>query len=125
MVGRHDWRVGLRPSEYGKRITLMHHGEEKQLEAKVAIAADGIESRVARWAGLKTAIQLNDLESSVQYSVTNLNLDEPNVCRIYLGTTMAPGGYVWVFPESRETANIGGAVLASRSRDRTAKEYLD
>ncbi|MEE9190511.1 MAG: NAD(P)/FAD-dependent oxidoreductase, partial [Candidatus Neomarinimicrobiota bacterium] len=40
--------------------------EPFQIRAKIVVAADGVESRVGRWAGLKTAIKLKDMESAIQ-----------------------------------------------------------
>jgi digeranylgeranylglycerophospholipid reductase len=34
-------------------------------------------------------------------------LDEPDVNEFHLGLEIAPGAYAWVFPKSREVANVG------------------
>lgn len=42
-------------------VKMNTRGEEYTVSCKLVIAADGVESRVARWAGLKTMIALRDL----------------------------------------------------------------
>ncbi|HIO41114.1 MAG TPA: NAD(P)/FAD-dependent oxidoreductase, partial [Candidatus Marinimicrobia bacterium] len=49
-------------------VVLDYLGEEKQIQAKIVIGADGLTSRVGRWAGLKTLVRMKDMESAVQYS---------------------------------------------------------
>ena len=56
-------------------IVLDHLGEEKEIKAKIVIAADGLTSRVGRWAGLKTQVRMKDMESAVQYSVSNVDVE--------------------------------------------------
>lgn len=117
--------VGMKMSEKKIDIDVVHQGEQKRVEANIVIAADGIESRVARWAGIDTCLSPIDLESAAQYDMVNLNLDDPNSCLYYFGNNIAPGGYLWIFPKSRDRANVGIAVQASRTQNVTAKQYLD
>jgi len=42
----------------------------------------------------------------------------------YLGQSVAPGGYAWVFPKSDRTANVGLAITPNRT-PKKAKELLD
>jgi digeranylgeranylglycerophospholipid reductase len=41
-------------------------GEQHEVRSKVVIAADGVESRVGRWAGIKTFIDFRDMECATQ-----------------------------------------------------------
>jgi digeranylgeranylglycerophospholipid reductase len=76
------------------------------VKAKVVIAADGVESQVGRWAGIKTFCKPVDLDTCVQYLMTGIDIN-PNRCDFYLGHHVAPRGYVWVFPKGKNTANVG------------------
>jgi len=106
----------------GVRIRRM--GEERDIAAKLVIGADGFESQVARWAGINTNLKTRDTTSNLQYRMTNLDLD-PRFTDFYIGS-VAPGGYVWIFPKDRETANVGIGLLLSRIKGASeAKEYLD
>ena len=103
---------------------LDYLGEEKQIQAKIVIGADGLTSRVGRWAGLKTLVRMKDMESAVQYSVANVDI-EPNKMIMYVGMNHAPGGYIWVFPKGKKFANIGIGISGKYSKHKSAQKYLD
>jgi len=116
---------GMKRIETGWEIRITHNGLHKKIKANLVIAADGVESQVARWAGIKTTLSLNDLISAAQYDLTNLKIKHPQHCLFYFGNSLAPGGYIWVFPKTSTRANVGAGILASRSCGNTAKHYLD
>ena len=105
-------------------VVLDYLGEEKQIQAKIVIGADGLTSRVGRWAGLKTLVRMKDMESAVQYSVANVDI-EPNKMIMYVGMNHAPGGYIWVFPKGKKFANIGIGISGKYSKHKSAQKYLD
>jgi hypothetical protein len=51
---------------------------EEQIRARLVIAADGVETMVARWAGLDTRVRARDMESCAQYVVSNIDFDPVN-----------------------------------------------
>lgn len=106
----------------GVRATYL--SEEIEFRAKIIIAADGVESRVGRWAGLKTTIKIKDMESAVQMSVSNINC-KSNRLDFYLGMHKAPGGYLWVFPKGDRFANIGIGIGGVHNKNKSARKYLD
>ncbi len=106
----------------GVKVKLLN--DEIELRCKIIIAADGVESRVGRWAGLKTTIKLKDMESAIQVSVANVECNE-NRLDFYLGSHIAPGGYLWVFPKGKNYANIGLAVAGNHNKNRSARKFLD
>jgi len=105
-------------------VVLDYLGEEKQIQAKIVIGADGLTSRVGRWAGLKTLVRMKDMESAVQYSVANVDI-EPNKMIMYVGMNHSPGGYIWVFPKGKKFANIGIGISGKYSKHKSAQKYLD
>jgi len=105
-------------------VVLDYLGEEKQIQAKIVVGADGLTSRVGRWAGLKTLVRMKDMESAVQYSVANVDI-EPNKMIMYVGMNHAPGGYIWVFPKGKKFANIGIGISGKYSKHKSAQKYLD
>ena len=105
-------------------VVLDYLGEEKQIQAKIVIGDDGLTSRVGRWAGLKTLVRMKDMESAVQYSVANVDI-EPNKMIMYVGMNHAPGGYIWVFPKGKKFANIGIGISGKYSKHKSAQKYLD
>ena len=59
-------------------------GEPFEIRAKVTIGADGFESQVGRWAGLPTNLALRDMDTCLQYRMTNVDCDT-RYCDFYLG----------------------------------------
>lgn len=107
-----------------KGIKYQFQGEEHQIRCKVVIAADGVESRVARWAGLKTSISYKEMESCASYTIANANTN-PNSLYFYLGENIAPSGYLWVFSKANNAANVGIGISGDINRKYSAMKYLD
>lgn len=107
-----------------KGITAQHFDETFEIEADIVVGADGVESRVGKWAGIQTTLKPHDLETCVQYTLSNIDWDSP-YCDFFLGSKVAPGGYVWVFPKGKDVANVGIGVLASLSDSGKAVRLLD
>jgi len=96
-------------------VKYQYMGKHRELKAQVVIAADGVESRVGRFAGIRTATKLKDMESAYQVSVGNIDVDQEMI-DFYVGSNWAPGGYLWVFPKGDRMANIGLGVLGSLAK---------
>ena len=94
-----------------------------EVRAEVVIAADRVVSRVARWAGVNTALKLVDIESCAQFQMVGIDIKSPGIMEYYFGSRITPGGYAWIFPKGREMANVGIGILASRMQ-RPAIDYL-
>jgi len=107
-----------------KGVKAKHFDEEIEIQADIVVGADGVESKVGRWAGMKTALKPKDLETCAQYTLTGIDIDRA-YCDFYLGKNIAPGGYVWVFPKGKDTANVGIGILASLSTPGLATKLLD
>ncbi len=104
-------------------VKYEYQGNQHELKAKVIIAADGVESRVGRWAGIKTHIDYRDMESCVQVTASNINVN-PNTIYFYFGKDVAPEGYFWVFPKRNKSANIGLGVSGEIGRKKSAQKYF-
>jgi len=99
-------------------------GETFEVRAPVTIAADGFESQVGRWAGISTNIAMRDMDTCLQYRMTNVDCDV-RYCDFFLGK-VAPGGYVWVFQKGEGLANVGIGVQVSQvTAMADARNYLD
>jgi digeranylgeranylglycerophospholipid reductase len=111
--------------EDGKlKIKFDHYGKEYTISAPLVIGADGVESRVGRWAGLDTDLPLVDIETCFQYTLHHTSID-PEFCDFYFGNNIAPGGYIWVFPKGERWANVGIGISGDNAKHRSAKEFLD
>jgi len=106
----------------GVKFTYM--GEVKEVECDIVIGADGTESRVGRWAGIDTAVALRDIDTCVQYTLAGIDVKK-DTCEFYFGTEVSPGGYIWIFPKSDNTANVGIGIAGHISHEKGPKEYLD
>jgi digeranylgeranylglycerophospholipid reductase len=89
-------------------------GEEFCIESDIVVGADGVESKVGRWGDIDTVLKSNDLETCVQYTLTDVDYNS-NYCEFYIGQNIAPGGYIWIFPKGKDTFNVGIGILASLS----------
>jgi len=114
---------GLMKIPDGYTVHLKHLDREYQIRAKIVIAADGVESRVARWAGIRTQLKLQDIEPCVQILAGNIDVDQ-SACEFYFSTKWAPGGYVWIFPKGQATANIGLGINGKYAGQRTPLDCL-
>lgn len=104
-------------------VSVLDNGKKREYGAKVIIGADGVESRVARWAGIDSSVPLGQIESCAQYLVDDVDVEKDRM-EFYLGGSVAPGGYAWVFPKGEGSANVGLAVTPDRTRIK-ARELLD
>jgi len=95
-------------------VKAIREGEEMEFIAKVVIGADGHWSIVRRSAGL--ARYFKDYVTCAQYQLGGLDLEDPTVNEFWMGEKYAPGGYAWVFPKSREVANVGLGVRVKHTK---------
>jgi digeranylgeranylglycerophospholipid reductase len=86
-------------------------GGRLDVSARVVIAADGVEAQVGRWAGLDTELALCDTMVCIQYLLAGIDVD-PTCTSYFIDRTLAPGGYIWIFPKGDEQANVGLGVQA-------------
>jgi digeranylgeranylglycerophospholipid reductase len=99
-------------------------GEFLKFEAPLVIGADGIESKVGRWAGIDTTLKLKDIEVCAQFLVQGWDVNKDH-CEFYLGTKIAPGGYVWSFPVGERMANVGVCIQGSKATPGLALRLLE
>ncbi len=97
-------------------------GEMFEAECRVLVACDGVESRIPRMVGIDTTLPLADLCSCAQFEMTGISID-PDMIELYFGNAIAPGGYVWIFPKGKDTANVGIGVRKPFSK-KAAVKYL-
>jgi len=107
----------------GVELTVNQHGEEKKFFANIVIAADGVDSIIARKMGVNTTSKLGDIDSGFQYEMAGIDFDGPNKIHLYFGNEIAPRGYCWVFPKGEHEANVGIGIGGTVQE--TAKSYLD
>ncbi len=111
----------LNGSIKGVKVRVQHR--EFQIRSKIIIGADGVESRVGKWAGIDTTTKYEFMASAAQMTIAKIDI-EPDLCEFYVGSKYAPGGYFWVFPKGRHEANVGCAVDPKRSKTKKAIDFV-
>jgi len=106
-------------------VKAEYQGKQIEIRSKIVIGADGVESRVGRWAGIETHIDYRDMESCFQVTAANVENVDSSTLYFYLGTNYAPGGYFWVFPKGENLANIGLGISGGDNKKRSALAYLN
>ena len=102
---------GLKKEEDGSyTVTCECMGEVFDINAKILIGADGPESHVAKWAGLKAITKPKHMEAGVQFEMCNAKMERNDVLEFYFGS-VAPGGYFWLFPKGDDIVNAGLAII--------------
>jgi digeranylgeranylglycerophospholipid reductase len=113
---------GMRKDYEGFIVSCESMGEDFEIKAKIVVGADGPESRVGRWGGLKTAVKPKNMESGIQFEMVGLEMEDPDVIEFYFGS-VAPGGYAWIFPKGDDIANVGLGIVSTVT-DKSAYEHL-
>jgi digeranylgeranylglycerophospholipid reductase len=105
-------------------IKAQHMGRTYDISSDIVIGADGIESKIGRWAGIDTTLKPGEISSCAQYLMANIDID-PDFCEFYLGNKIAPAGYIWVFPKGKNKANVGIGVSGIIPKKQTVLGLLD
>ncbi|WP_297471041.1 NAD(P)/FAD-dependent oxidoreductase [Thermococcus sp.] len=103
-------------------IKAKHEDEPVEIYADIIVAADGVESTIARKAGINTYAPPHEFDSSYEYEMLIEGFD-PDLIHLWFGNEVAPRGYVWVFPKDEDRANVGIGIASDHPE--TAKYYLD
>ena len=99
-------------------------GQNRKIAAEVFIAADGVESTVARLAGIDNRLDIYKTDSLLQYHLTDIKVD-PEMIELHMGNTLAPKSYAWVFPRGEGEANVGLGVASIKNENPDIEIYLD
>ena len=105
-------------------LKVRENEEEKEYYATVIVGADGIESKVGKWAGINTSLELDQIDSAYQYLVVSEEINSECI-EFYVGERLAPGGYAWIFPKGKNCANVGLGISPVLAPDLKPKEFLD
>lgn len=103
-------------------VHLKHFGQNETVRTRIIVGADGLQSRVGKWAGLRTHIKLSELASCLQLVVDGVETE--GLLEIITGHEWAPGGYGWIFPKGHGYAEVGLGVIRTLT-DQDARWHLD
>jgi len=113
----------LRQNGQAEGVKALIKDERVEFRAKVVIGADGVETRVGKWAGIDTTCHIRDMESCAQMTIAGIDVDQ-DVLEFYFGDEISPGGYLWVFPKGKKSANVGLGVSVELAKKKSAIKYL-
>jgi digeranylgeranylglycerophospholipid reductase len=103
-------------------IHLKRFGQRLDVRTRVIVGADGLQSQVGKWAGLRTHLNLHNLASCLQLVVDQVETD--GLLEIVTGYAWAPGGYAWIFPKGHGYAEVGLGVIRTLT-EQDARWHLD
>lgn len=106
-------------------VVVEHMGRRRTIGARLVVAADGVDSKIARSAGIPSAVRPGRIMSCFQYEMAGLDSLKESEIHLFYGNRIAPGGYAWIFPKGGGTANVGLGVKTRLAGGRTAREFLD
>ncbi|GAB6947493.1 digeranylgeranylglycerophospholipid reductase [Vulcanisaeta sp. JCM 16161] len=95
----------------GVRV-LKPDGSTEEFRARVVIDASGVgavvRSRLPREWWVSEPLLPEDVSNAYREIIqVDYEIEKPEFIKIYLDANIAPGGYWWLFPKSRNTMNIG------------------
>ncbi|WP_088336403.1 NAD(P)/FAD-dependent oxidoreductase [Methanopyrus sp. KOL6] len=110
----------------GRVVGVEYEGVDgvHEVRARVTIAADGIESRIGRTAGLVPPLKPTEMCTCAQYEIVG-DRHDPKAFVIHFDPERIPGGYAWVFPKGENRANVGVGIRGSESHPGLALRTLD
>ncbi len=115
--------LGYKPLYNGNcLVQLKKFNSEIEIECRLIIGADGLQSQVGKWAGLRTHIKLTELISCLQFIVDGVETE--GLLEIITGNQWAPGGYAWVFPKGNGHAEIGLGIITTLTKN-SAQMHLE
>ena len=101
----------LIPRKKGFAVAIKKDGKTLILSPKVIIAADGVESEIARMVG-KPALKLSEVGTAAAVVVEGLIPEPEAMLQHYFGDPSF--GYFWAFPKGHGLANIGVGWIAGK-----------
>ena len=102
-------------------VHLRHYGRALGVRTRCVVGADGLQSQVGKWAGLRTHIRNGELAACLQYVCDGV--ESHGLLEIVTGDAWAPGGYAWVFPKGHGYTEIGLGVTPACT-PHSAQEHL-
>ncbi|WP_148679871.1 NAD(P)/FAD-dependent oxidoreductase [Methanopyrus kandleri] len=110
----------------GRVVGVEYEGEDgvHEVRARIVIAADGIESRIGRTAGLVPSLKPVEMCTCAQYEMVGVDVEE-DATHFFVDAEFFPGGYFWIFPKGEGRANVGLGIRGSESEPGDALKVLN
>ncbi|MGD9201967.1 MAG: NAD(P)/FAD-dependent oxidoreductase, partial [Chitinispirillia bacterium] len=117
----------------GKRVTHISPIDNDHLRTVNLNTGESIKARVVvDCSGVLNKFGINEdiickprnMEIGILAYLSNVNTDEKSI-HMHIGSQIAPGGYGWIFPRSKDSVNIGIVVAHQFLRKCNVKMLLD
>ncbi len=103
-------------------VEFDYRARRRQVFGRILIAADGIESAVARWLFHDNRLTESDIHTAAQVVMSGVEV-EVGFPEFHIGRKIAPGGYAWIFPKGTRRANVGLGINPSLPEARKATAW--
>ncbi|MHA2375689.1 MAG: FAD-dependent monooxygenase [Candidatus Thorarchaeota archaeon] len=105
-------------------LNVRTNDSQISVRAKVVIGADGPKSIIAESIGNRYSNEERDLSPALNFIMDNVEC-ESDIVEMHFGHTIAPGGYTWIIPKSKTSANVGFGMRKSVAQaGLPLKQYL-
>ncbi len=91
---------------YARGVCVRGMGGDTRVYANVVVAADGVQSKIGRWAGIDTRLRPSDICVCAEFLMCDIEF-ETDYSEFFVGSEIAPQGYAWIFPKGGDRANVG------------------
>ena len=88
-------------------VVAKHMGKTIEIRSDVVIGADGVESNMARYAGIETYREPKKILLHVHSTSLLVLMLIRSILNFTLRSEIAPKGYLWIFPKGDGVANVG------------------
>ncbi len=107
-----------------KYVSTLHDGNERiKIASSILIGADGVVSSLATSLGLIPSNQ--SVGYVYSWEVENIYLEQPEFEYLFLGE-FSPNGYGYIFPKSKNRANIGvGDLFSKKGIETKFKQFIN
>ncbi len=97
--------VGIHNNGKRKKVLMIRNGQTESAEARVVIGADGVRSKVAKWAGLGNVSKvLPGIQAEIPY-----RSEDTDFVELFVGS-QAPGFFGWTVPVNEHISRVGMAI---------------
>ncbi len=118
------WKESMNGRERIVGVTYTWKGVPRKVRGTVIVGADGVESRLGKWAGIDTTTDFRDMECCAQMTLAGVHM-ENDVCEFHFGSRWAPQGYLWMFPKRHGMVNVGVGISGMAARTRKPLYILE
>ncbi|MCK5177185.1 MAG: NAD(P)/FAD-dependent oxidoreductase, partial [Candidatus Aenigmarchaeota archaeon] len=113
----------IKENDYVCGVNAEYCGKTYSIKSDIVVSAEGVEAKRANEALDLSPPKSNEIMSGYQYEMENIDLKDPHQLEFFIGATIAPGGYIWIFPKGERRANVGIGIVSDC--EKSAKYYLD